>query len=610
MTYFGSILEKRMARRDFLKGSLLTLALAVSPSARSLPIPGQRLRFQSIVGNTVDQLTIPNGYQFNAVLSWGDPLFPVAPAFDPYRQSVQAQTRQFGYNNDFVGFFPLPHYNLATANYGLLTVNHEYTNGELMFPQYRQGQPTEEQAAIEKAAFGLSIVEIRHQNAWRYVRDSRFNRRITAETPMRITGPVQGHRWVRTKNDPQGVVIAGTLENCAGGKTPWGTVLTCEENFHNHFANNAALSDGDPRKAIHARYGIGDGASGYGWERFDPRFDCAQEPNEPFRFGWVVEIDPYDPTFMPRKHTALGRFKHEAATTVPARSGQAVVYLGDDERFQYVYKFISRKRMNLASRSANFDLLEEGILYCARFDEDGTGQWLPIVFGQGPLTQGNGFSSQGDVLLDTRRAAQLLGATEMDRPEDIETNPETGKVYVVLTNNTSRTASNAANPRINNRYGHILEIREEGNDHGALRFHWDIFLLCGDPDDPSTYFAGFDKEAVSPIACPDNIAFDDAGNLWIATDGQPDTLGINDGVYAVPTQGLDRGHVRQFLSAVPGAEVCGPEFTPDNRTFFCAIQHPGDGGTFANPTSFFPDGKAPPRPSVIAITGRGKIGTS
>ena len=608
MAYFGEILEKRMARRDFLKGSLLTLALTATPSAKALTLFGGRLGFQPVAGNTEDRITVPPGYTAQPLISWGDPLFADAPDFDPYHQSAAAQIRQFGYNNDFVGFFPLPNHRLPASGQGLLAVNHENTNGELMFPQYEPEQPSAEQTAIEKAAFGLSVVEIRNNGRWQYVRNSRFNRRITADTPTAVTGPARGHPWLRTQNDARGETILGTIENCAGGKTPWGTVLTCEENFHNHFANNAALADGDPRKAIHARYGIADGQSEYGWERFDPRFDCAQEPNEPFRFGWVVEIDPYDPAFVPRKHTALGRFKHEAATTVPARSGQAVVYLGDDERFQYVYKFISRKRIDSASRRGNFDLLEEGVLYCARFDEDGTGQWLPLVFGRTPLTQDNGFSSQGDVLLDARRAAQLLGATEMDRPEDIETNPETGKVYVALTNNTRRTTANAANPRANNRYGHIIEITEQGNDHGALQFRWDIFLLCGDPNDPSTYFAGFDKSEVSPIACPDNVAFDQDGNLWIATDGQPDTLGINDGVYAVPTQGFDRGHVRQFLSAVLGAEVCGPEFTPDNRTFFCAIQHPGDGGTFANPTSLFPDGKAPARPSVLAVTGRGKIG--
>ncbi len=339
----------------------------------------------------------------------------------------------------------------------------------------------------------------------------------------------------------------------------------------------------------------------------------SREPNEPFRFGWVVEVDPYDPTFVPRKRTALGRFRHEGATVVVARDGRVVVYSGDDARFEYVYKFVSSKPYRPTDRDHNLTLLDEGTLYVAKFHPDGTGEWLPLVFGHGPLTPENGFHSQADVLLNTRGAADLLGATKMDRPEDIEASPVTGTVYVVCTNNTRRTASQVdpANPRPINRHGHVLELFEAGGDHAATHFRWQIFLLCGNPRDPDTYFAGYPKEKVSPISCPDNIVFDRAGNLWIATDGQPRTLGYNDALHVVPVAGPERGRVRQFLSGPIGCEICGPEFTPDFRTLFVAIQHPGEGSPLAQTPSRWPDGVLPPRPSVVAVRHRegSEIGT-
>jgi secreted PhoX family phosphatase len=437
------------------------------------------------------------------------------------------------------------------------------------------------------------------------VRDSRFNRRITGETSMMITGPAAGHPLMRTREDPAGTTVRGMLNNCAGGTTPWGTILTCEENFHQYFANAGRLADDDPRKAVHARYGFPSGASERRWELHHDRFDLAKEPNEPFRFGWVVEIDPYDPSFAPRKRTALGRSKHEGATTVLARDGRVVVYSGDDERFEYIYKFVTAKAMRRGDLGQNLTLLDDGTLYVARFLPDGTGSWLPLIYGEGPLTRANGFENQGDVVINARRAADLLGATKMDRPEDVEASPVTGTVYAVLTNNTRRAADqvDAANPRPNNRHGHIIEWTEEGDEPAATRFRWNIFMLCGDPKDPSymTYFAGFPAEQVSPISSPDNIAFDRRGDLWISTDGQPSTFRRNDAIFAVPVGGAQRGFLRQFLSAPRGAEVCGPQFTPDNHTLFCAIQHPGEGGGLENPVSSWPDGTQPPKPSVVAV---------
>ena len=381
---------------------------------------------------------------------------------------------------------------------------------------------------------------------------------------MQITGPAAGDDIMKVSYDQTGRLVRGMLNNCGGGTTPWGTVLTCEENFNQYFANRAGLADIDERKANHTRYGVGSNVTGLpigrserGWELYHDRFDLTKDPNEPFRFCWVVEIDPYDPRFIPKKRTALGRLKHEAATTVVAHDGRIAVYTGDDERFEYMYKFVTSGKYDPRNRAANFNLLDEGTLYVAKFNDDGTGQWLSMVHGQGALLA-PAFTSQADVLINTRFAADAVGGTKMDRPEDIETNPVNGKLYCAMTNNTNRgTGTNppaeAANPRTGNRHGHIIELTEHGNDPTSLSFAWEIFLLCGTPaiqpvDSPApilnaeaTYFGGFDHSQVSPISSPDNIAFDRKGNLWIATDGQPTTFGMNDGVFAVPVEGEQRG---------------------------------------------------------------------
>jgi secreted PhoX family phosphatase len=618
----GNTFEEVLARRTFLKGALATVPLlALAPSSRFQRPAGAApdgLTFQPIALDTGDRVVVPSGYASQVVLRWGDPVLPGAPAFDVTQQRAADQARQFGTNGDYVAFMPLPQYRSHDSRHGLLVVNHEFTTPELMFPGYVPGAPTREQVDVELAAHGVSIVEVRRhpRTGWTYEVASRYNRRLTAETPMLLTGPAAGDALLQVTEDATGRTVRGCLNNCAGGKTPWGTVLTCEENFNQYFANAGALATDDPRRAIHARYGLPGGASERRWELYHDRFDLAREPNEPFRFGWVIEIDPYDPEFVPRKRTALGRTKHEGATTAVARDGRVAVYSGDDERFDYLYKFVTTRPMR-PRREHNLDLLDEGTLYVARFEADGTGQWIPLIAGQGPLA---GWSV-AQVLINTRGAADQVGATKMDRPEDVETSPASGKVYAVFTNNTRRGVGanpgvDAANPRANNRHGHIIELIEEGGDAGASRFTWEIFMLCGDPANPAdapVFFAGFDPARVSPISSPDNIVFDRRGNLWIATDGQPGTLGKNDGFYAVPVEGDDRGFLRQFASVPVGAETCGPEFTPDNETLFLAVQHPGEtaGSTIDQPSSRWPDGDVP-RPSVVAITrlerGRPQIG--
>ncbi|KAB8140032.1 PhoX family phosphatase [Chloroflexia bacterium SDU3-3] len=611
---FQHIVERKLSRRSFLKGAALSSAALIAgitaPELAEIEA-AQRggLQFAAVkpTDPKLDEVRVPEGYYARTLIRWGEPLTADAPNHDVYHQTPAAQAKQFGYNCDFVGFLPLP-LGSKSSDRGVLVVNHEYTNEELMFPAYDPKKPTRAHVDVCVQAHGMSVVEIQRaaDGSWMPSRSSSYNRRVTGDTPHRVSGPAAGHAWLRTSADPEGTTVLGTLNNCAGGKTPWGTVLSGEENFHQYFGNLGALPKDDPRAAAHQRYGLPTGSSERSWEAFYDRFDLAKEPNEAFRFGWVVEIDPYDPTMTPIKRTALGRFRHEGATIEIAPSGQVVAYMGDDAQFEYVYKFVSRGRYNPNDRAANMGLLDDGTLYVAKFNDDGSGQWLPLVYGQGPLTEANGFGSQGDVLVKTRQAADALGATKMDRPEDVEGNPANRKIYVVCTNNTARATegkpgTDTANPRAKNETGHVIEITEAKNDHASTSFSWDIFLLAGRPEDPSTYFAGFDKSKVSPIGAVDNIAFDLAGNAWIATDGAPRAIKLNDGLFAVPVQGAERGHVQQFFSTVTGSEVCGPEFSPDNRTLFLAIQHPGEGGTFENPISTWPDRVGLPRPSVIYI---------
>lgn len=618
---FEQVLQRRVARRKFLMSSIGALpALAAAGSllkpseAKAAPVDGLNFAPISLMKN--DQVTVPAGYRSQVLISWGDPVLPGAPAFNNATITPEIQRQQFGFNCDFLGYFPFSHLPVSqqdgggrNSRWGLLTVNHEYTDPRLMFPGYDPDFPTFNEVNTEIAAHGLSVVLVyRMYDEWRYWSGSRYNRRIHGETEMAITGPAAGDPLMKVSYDPSGTAVRGMLNNCGGGKTPWGTLLTCEENFNQYFGNASSLTADSPTAASHARYGLPSGESRRKWERFHDRFDLSKDPNEPFRFGYVVEIDPYDPSYKPKKRTALGRMKHEAAVTTIAPSGQAVVYMGDDQRFDYIYKFVSQGSFNRSNRSQNMELLDAGTLYAAKFNDDGSGEWIALVAGQGMLAEW----TPAEVAIKTREAADLVGATAMDRPEDVEVNPTTGKIYAAMTNNTRRTAEqvDAANPRANNRFGHIIEITETNNNHAGDSFQWEIFMLCGDPAnvEAGTYFAGFDPSAVSPISNPDNLLFDSAGNLWIATDGQPRTVDGNDGIYACPTFGPDRGFVRQFLSGVIGSEIASLEMTPDDETLFAAIQHPGEGSTILEPSSGWPDFNLnPPRPGVVATikTGRG-----
>ncbi|MER8447445.1 PhoX family phosphatase [Mesorhizobium sp. M1066] len=633
----GEIIAARFSRRGFLKGSLAVSAIAATVSPLALisadearAAGGSAFAFDELEAGIDDKHHVASGYDADVLLRWGDPLFADSPDFDPTKQSAVAQAKQFGYNNDYVGYIPIG----GSAEHGLLVVNHEYTNPHLMFPGIvkiveKDGKKSaevaplsKEQVDVEMAAHGGTIVEIRKDGGkWQVVRDGKLNRRITSNTEMALSGPVAGHDRVKTNADPSGTKVFGTFNNCAGGVTPWGTYVMAEENIHGYFSGE--LPEGHKEAANYKRLGIPEGA--YEWAAHYERFDIAKEPNEANRFGWIVEVDVNDPTSTPRKRTAMGRFKHEGAESIVAKDGRVVFYLGDDERFDYVYKFVTRAAFNPNDRAANKDLLDDGTLHVAKFAEDGTVEWLPIVFGQGPLTAENGFASQADVLIETRRAADLLGATKMDRPEDVQPNGVNGKVYVMLTNNSKRKADqvDAANPRAENAFGHIIEIAEDGGDFTAANGKWEVLLKCGDPavaDVGATFSTA--TTANGWFGMPDNCAVDSAGRLWVATDGQgPKATGRTDGLWAVDTEGAARATSKLFFRVPIGAEMCGPLFAPDDQTAFVAVQHPGDGGedweAFGRPSYYedlstrWPDFKPdmPVRPSVVAITrqGGGKI---
>jgi hypothetical protein len=639
----GDVINARYGRRDILRGmlgvtattSLFGTSALIAPSQANAAAHGSRYAFDELTWGNDENHHVADGYDAQVLLRWGDPITADAPEFDVMNQTAAAQLKQFGYNNDYVGFVSLNDDNSR----GLLCVNHEYTNEEVMFPGLgRQDNAqfsgmTPELIDIEMAAHGGSVVEIAKDaaGAWQVVRDGKMNRRITPlDTAMTLDGPAAGHKRLQTNDDPTGTKVIGTLNNCAGGLTPWGTWLMAEENFHGYFwtdnldaEGKPVIAEDGPEAASYKRYGVP--GMWYNWGQNHARFNVDQEPHAPNKFGWVVEVDPMDPTSTPVKHTALGRFRHEGAETTVASDGRLVIYMGDDNRFDYQYKYVSGGKVS-EDRAANAELMRDGTLYVARFDEDGTIEWMPLVHGTGPLTAQNGFNDQGDVMIDTRIAADLLGATPMDRPEDAQPRGD-GTAYIMLTNNSRREADNlnAANPRPQSNFGHIIEIKEDGGNHAATKGTWSILVKCGDPSladvgaqwNPETSENGW-------FGSPDNCAFDADGRLWISTDqgSSWDKTGKSDGLYTLETEGEARGTSKLFFRCPVGGEMCGPYFTDDGETLFVAVQHPGTDGTknlagferdstFEDPATRWPDfdPAMPPRPAVVVITkqGGGKI---
>jgi secreted PhoX family phosphatase len=619
----GDIVAARFGRRDLMKGLLAATALSaiagpLSLATRRAEAAASSFTFGEIAHGVDETHHVAPGYAADILIRWGDPVLADAPPFDPLKQSAQAQAKQFGYNNDYIGYVPLP-IGSNTADHGLLCINHEYTNADHMFPGVTDPMTdlTKPLVDVEMAAHGASVIEIQKQNGkWQVVKGSRYARRLTSETPIRISGPAAGHARMKTSYDPAGTQVRGMVNNCAGGITAWGSYLTCEENFNNYFVGEIA---GHAEEANYKSYGVP--GKEYAWGKFHDRFDIGKEPNEANRFGWVVEIDPLDPTAVPVKRTALGRFKHEGAESLVNKDGRVVLYSGDDERFAFLYRFVTAGRFNPSDRAANRDLFDDGMLYAAKFAADGKLEWLPLTYGSGPLTEANDFRSQADVLIEARKAARLLGATQMDRPEDVEPVKGGDKIYMALTNNDRRKPEqvDAVNPRPLNQWGHIVEMTAPDSDHTATTYSWEILVKCGDPAvadigamwNPATTENGW-------FACPDNVAMDHQGRLWVATDqgaAWNKASGTADGIFALDTKGAARGTSRMFFRVPAGAEMCGPLFTPDDRTMFCAVQHPSVDGveawdkfgrksSFADTATRWPDFKPdmPVRPSVIVIT--------
>ncbi|NWC00590.1 PhoX family phosphatase [Pseudomonas gingeri] len=589
----------------FLGGNLLTRSvMAASVSAAS----GKLLGFDSIAAATSDTLTLPPGYTSSVLISWGQPLAKNGPAFDPSGNgSAKAQEVQFGDNNDGMSLFPFP----GDDNRALMAINNEYTNYRYLYAHGGQPQSPEEVRKAQ-ASEGVSVIEVQRQDEqWRFVQGSPYNRRIHGNTPISFGGPAAGHPWLQTQADKQGRKVLGTFQNCANGKTPWGTYLTCEENFTDCFGSSHAEQKFD---AAQKRYGVVASSKEINWHLHDPRFDMALNPNELNRHGWVVEIDPFDPQSTPVKRTALGRFKHENAALAETRDGRAVVYMGDDERGEFIYKFISRDQIDHKRPKANRDLLDHGTLYVARFDNGngdpdrpkGSGQWVELTFGKNGIDAGNGFTSQAEVLIHARLAASVVKATRMDRPEWIVVSPIDGQVYCTLTNNSKRGEDGqpvgGPNPREKNVYGQILRWQAAADDHGADHFSWDLFVVAGNPGvHPGTAKAG--SSNITPqnmFNSPDGLGFDQAGHLWILSDGDYSNagdfagMGNNQMLCADPAS----GEIRRFMVGPVGCEVTGISFSPDQKTLFVGIQHPGEAGNSTFP-EHLPNGK--PRSSVMAI---------
>jgi len=603
-TDFSKMVNARLSRRGFLFGSAAIGAgtfLALNPVAKAIAgsINSPLLNFTAIPTSTADTITVPAGYTTRNLMSWGDPIFANAPAFNADgQQNSTEQAMQFGDNTDGMSLFPM------SKDRALLAVNNEYTNYKFLFSHQGKSM-TADDVKKAQAALGVTIVEIGKQNGqWVMDKNGKLNRRITANTEMLMTGPATGHELLKTKADPTGTKILGTINNCSNGQTPWGTYLTCEENFNGFFGAEKDVELNND----YDRYGIEAKQSKYQWHNFDERFDLAKNPNEPNRFGWVVEIDPMDPTSTPLKRSALGRFKHENAAFVLADDGHAIVYLGDDERGEHLYKFVSKNKYQQGNDSANRRLLEEGTLYVAQFGMhadklEGNGQWLELTYGKNGLTKENGFNSQAEVMIFARRAATLVGATTMDRPEWVAIHPDKKHVFCTLTNNKNRGVKSGQdvggpNPRAENHYGQILRWLPTNNDHTSDAFKWDLYLIAGNPVvHPDNLYGGSDNiNKDNMFNSPDGIGFDKAGRLWIQTDGNFSNEGdfAGQGNNQMLCGDPNTGEVRRFLTGPIGCEVTGLTFSEDQKTMFVGIQHP---------TAHFPaGGENKPRSTIVMIT--------
>lgn len=642
---FHDVLETRLKRRSVLVGGLATAVGAlfagtalntVARVASAQAASGGLVGFQPVPVSSADTVVVPKGYKVQVLAPWGTPISGAMPAFAPSNTGAD-QAHQMGMHHDGMHFFPID----GSSTDGLLVMNHEYVEPRFLHAERYAGQELKSDQVMvidgkrpdddvlkEMNAHGVAVVRVQRgaDGAWAVVSDLR-NRRVTGMTPMEIAGPVRGSAHLVTKYSPDGTRTRGTLNNCAHGVTPWNTYLAAEENWAGYFRNGDQQDQKPDLPREHARYGVRTGGmSRYGWELAEGgadeyrRFDASQTGNsasedyrnEPNGFGWVVEIDPFAPDSMPVKRTHLGRFAHEGVVFAPAVAGKPVVaYSGDDARFEYIYKFVSARPYDPATASGA--LLDEGTLYAARYNADGSGDWLALVPGQNGLTPESGFADLADILVNTRLAADKAGATKMDRPEWGAVDPRTGAVYFTLTNNSRRTEDpvDPANPRAKSQYGHIIRWTEARGDHAATSFQWDIFVLGGD-EHAGQGPNGRKLTADNIFACPDGLWFDYEARLWIQTDigestqnkGDMAVMGNNQMLCADPAT----GEMRRFLTGPVGQEITGVVTTPDGRTMFVNVQHPGAttapkdwaAGTLV---SHWPDGgSAIPRSATLVIS--------
>jgi secreted PhoX family phosphatase len=591
---FDRVVARAISRRGFL-GVLAfgsgAAAMGLGTLMGSTPARAQtasRFAFAPIAMTTDFTVHVPEGYAWKPVARWGDALFSDAPAFDPATGTTAAgQARAIGENTDGMELFVID-------GREVIAVNHEYVNLDVNLPGNPDGLPlTPDDVLKLQNAQGVSVMEVaRGADGWAIVVDSPLNRRITNNTPMTITGPAAGHDLLKTEADATGTQVLGTLNNCGSGRTPWGTYLTCEENFNSYFGSTDAAY---ALPEAFARYGI-DVEGGYGYEKFDARFDISKNPNEPNRFGYVVEINPADPASVPVKHTALGRFKHENAATALAADGRLVVYLGDDERGEFLYRWVSATPYVEGGDTST--LLTEGQLFVAVFADDMTGKWTALT----PEATG---MTPAEIAIHTRMAGSKVGATTMDRPEWVAVNPVAVEAYCALTNNRNRgvkpnaggdaTPVGGPNPRAENNFGQIVRWRPEGGDHGTDSFGWDLYVMAGNPTVHQDAFAGSaNVNAGNMFNSPDGMMFDSTGLLWIQTDGDDS----NEGDFA--GQGNNQmligdpvsGQIERFLTGPNGSEITGLLWSADRKTAFVGVQHPGGS---------WPDGTGLPRSAVIAV---------
>jgi hypothetical protein len=587
VTQFDQVVDRAISRRGFLGGLLAfgsgaavmgTGSLVGASKAQAMATTS-RFAFDSLPIATDFTVHVPEGYSWKTLAKWGDPLFSDASAYDAASVgTVEDSDRIFGENTDGMEHF-------TVGGREVIAVNHEYVNPKINLPASQEGKTMSAEDTLKLQNLqGVSVMEIAEgANGWEVVKDSPLNRRITQNTPMMISGPAAGHDLLKTAADPTGTEVLGTMNNCGAGKTPWGTYLTCEENFNGYFGVANEETEWSASEGF-ARYGIGRQGR-YSYEKFDARFDLEANPNEPHRFGYIVEIDPADPNSKPIKRTALGRFKHENAATALTRDGHVVVYMGDDERGEFLYKFVSEGVYQTGGDTST--LLDSGQLYVAKFSDDGAGQWIALT----PEATG---MDEAEIAIHTRMAASEVGATTMDRPEWVAVNPIAVEAYCCLTNNKNRaikpnaggdeTPVNGPNPRAENRYGQIVRWYPANDDHGAEDFNWDLYVMAGNPTVHDDAYAGSDNiNEGNLFNSPDGMMFDTNGLVWIQTDGDDDNegdfagMGNNQMLAGDPST----GEIRRFMTGPNGSEVTGITWSADKRTMFVGIQHPSCGRSYS-----------------------------